>query len=90
MAFRKLRYQLQCNKNNLTLFSHNIRSMKTNFENLTAEAFGCGMRLDVIGLCETHLTDDTENLYKLSGYNFYSTNISSNKEGVCMYIKNTI
>ena len=78
------------NKNHLTLLSHNIRSMYTNFDNLKAEAFGCGMRLDVLGLCETHLTDDTENLYKLNGYNFYSTNISSNKGGVCMFIINTI
>ena len=78
------------NDNQFNLLSYNIRSMKQNYDNFIAEAFERGNVFQVIGLCETHLTDDTEYLYKLPDYNFYSTNILSNKGGVCMYVKNCI
>ena len=61
--------------------SHNIRSMKSNFHNFQAEImndFDC----DVIGLCETRLTDDTAKLYALNNYNLYCNNVSSNMGGV--------
>ena len=43
-----------------------------------------------VGLCETKLSDDTANIYKLPNYNFYTNNVSSDKGGVCLYIKNKL
>ena len=41
-------------------------------------------------MSETYLTDHTEKLYRLKDYNFYRTNVSNNKGGVCLYVSNRI
>ena len=41
----------------LSIMSFNIRSMQTNFDNFAAELLYTNRRCDIIGLCETHLTD---------------------------------
>ena len=78
------------NPKHMSVMSYNIRSMFQNFTNFKTEILSPGTTLDIIGLCEAHLTDATEGLYKLDHYNFFSTNISSNKGGVCIYIRNDI
>ena len=69
--------------NQLSIMSFNIRSMKQNWNNFKTEILKSGARIDIFGLCETHLTDETEGLYNVDNYNIYSTNITSNKGGVC-------
>ena len=76
------------NRNDFSIISYNIRSMKANFESLKSEILGGEHKFDVIGLCEAKMTDVTEKLYMLPGYNFYASNVASNKGGVCIYINN--
>ena len=77
-------------------FSHflcyNIRSMKQNWASFKVEILDNknGMSFDLIGLCESHLTDVTENLYPLDHYDLYTVNKSSDKGGVCIYVKENI
>ena len=78
------------NNNYLCTLSHNIRSMFKNFINFKVEVLENGKSIDLIGLCETHLTDDKEKLYALDHYNLYTTNILSNKGGVCIYVRDSI
>ena len=47
----------------INIMSHNIRSMQTNFVNFSAELLDKVPVHDIIGLCETHLTDSTTKLY---------------------------
>ena len=72
----------------LTILHANIRSMKTNFDNFSAEFLSPSKSPDIIGFCETRLSDETQSIYSLENYNFYSTNISRDKGGVCMYVSN--
>ena len=46
------------------------------------------IKLDVIGLCETKLSDDTAKSYSLKNFNFYANNVTTNKGGVCLYVRN--
>ena len=89
-------FNVQCNYNlsnelvqtyqGLSIMSFNIASMNTNFDSFTAELMD-GNSCDVIGLCETHLTDATENVYSRENYNLITNNVTSNKGGVGIYIK---
>ena len=72
----------------MTILHCNIRSMRSNFDKFSAEFLSSEYCPDVIGCCETHLTDTTQNLYKLQSFNLYATNVSNNKGGVCLYISN--
>ena len=76
-------------RNHLTILSFNIRSMFQNFNNFKVEIFQSGI-LDVIGFCESHLTDDIQSLYMLPNYNCYTTNVLSNKGGVCLFVRKNI
>ena len=69
-----------------SVIGHNIGSMKTNFLNFQGEIM-CDYDFDIMGFCETKLTDDTAKLYTLPNYNFFSNNVSSNMGGVCLYVK---
>ena len=80
---------LKLHKNSFMSIMHaNIRSMKTNFDNFTAEFLSSKDVPDVIGLCETKLSDITQPLYRatLDSHNMIATNISSNKGGVCLFV----
>ena len=76
--------------NNLSMLCFNIRSMFKNFNNFKVEILESEVSYDVIGLCESRLTDESECLYMMDNYNFFSNNISSSKGGVCLFIKNNI
>ena len=62
--------------------------MKTNWDNFSTELYNGIIACDFLGFCETHLTDATESMYALEGYNFFSSNVTSNKGGVCLYARN--
>ena len=74
----------------LTIMSFNVRSMFQNFNNFKTEILQSGAKLDIFGLCESHLTSTNQKLYMVDHYNFYSTNIASNKGGVCLYVRNDL
>ena len=57
------------------------------------------MRLSVIGICETKITNEIETLYNIAGYNIFTNNNPSNKGrqtsncslgGLALYNKNNI
>ena len=70
-------------RDSISFLSFNIRSMYQNFDNFRSEIWDQMRSLDVVGMCETRLTEATANLYSLEGYNLYTTNVSSQKRGVC-------
>ena len=76
--------------NNIPILSFNIRSMKANFNTLVAELLHGQSKFGVIGVCETKMTNDTENLYQIPNYKLFTNNVSSNMGGVCMYVHDTI
>ena len=57
------------NGNFLSIICSNIRSMNRNFDNFKTEILE-SFHYDIIGLCETRLTDETVNLYKINNYHF--------------------
>ena len=69
--------------------SLNICSHKSNFLNLQLEITN-HFRLSEIGICETKITNETETLYNIAGYNMFTNNNQSNKGEVALYIKNNI
>ena len=69
--------------------SLNICSLKSTFLNLQLE-ITYHFRPSVIEICETKMTNDIETLYNIAGYNMYTNNNQSNKDGVALYIKNII
>ena len=81
---QSVHFDKQC----FTVLSFNMRCVTTNFTQFKAEMLTHAY--DIIGLCETKMTNEMEKLYMLPNYNFYLTNVASNKGGVCIYIKDTI
>ena len=69
--------------------SLNICSLKSNFLILQLEITD-NFRPSVIGICETKMTKEIETLYNIAGYSMFTNNSQSNKEGVALYIKNSI
>ena len=41
-----------------------------------------------LGFCETRMTDDTEKVHHLPGFDLFTNNNSSNSGGVAIYVKN--
>ena len=69
--------------------SLNICSLKSNFLNLQLEVTD-NFCPAVIGICETIMTNEIETLFTIAGYNMFTNNNQSNKDGVALYIKNSI
>ena len=86
----RLPQSIELDRYGLTVMSFNIRSLNSNFDNFKAEILHYGKTLDIIGFCETRLTNDTEQLYKLPGYNLHCANVASDMGGVCIYVKDSI
>ena len=74
----------------ISIMSFNIRSMKSNFVNFEAELLDFKKIFDIMGFCETHLTDSIEALYKIDGFNRFALNNESNKGGVCIYLRDNL
>ena len=78
-------------KNELTLFHLNVRSIKNKFDDFCTYLHSLKINFSLIGISETWITDNTANLYDISGYKFINVN-RKNKVGggVGMYIKDHI
>ena len=68
----KLPPEIEISRNNMSIMSLNIRSMKANWENLRSNLPQAINVFKVMGFCETKLTGDIEHLYKLDGYNMHT------------------
>ena len=71
----------------LLIAGHNISSLPHNFDNFSfIMNDSLKRKIDIIGLCETKLTDDLTNLYNISGYDMFYNNKSRNSGGLILYI----
>ena len=80
-----------CSENSVSMFHLNIRSLVSNFRNLDLMLSSLRMEFDVIGLTETWLTRNNNNIYNFTNYN-HIYKIRDGKRGGCvsMYIKKVI
>ena len=76
--------------NGINVMSFNIGSMQTNFDNFVSELVHGDKLYDIIGVCETHLTDATANVYNIDHFNLFTNNVASNMGGVCIYIRDDL
>ena len=80
-------------KSDLSIYQLNIRSLLhkfTNLKNTINLLENKNIFLDLISLCETHLTDLKEPLCELNGYKLESNNRKQKKGGgVCIYVRDT-
>ena len=71
----------------LLIASHNIASLPHNFDNFSYIMNDrLKHKLDIMGLCETKLTDDLTDLYNIPGFNMFYNNKSRNSGGLMLYI----
>ena len=69
--------------------SLNFSSLKKHFLTLQTEITD-NFRPSVIGLCETKIDSNIEQLYNLAGYNLITNNNQLNKGRLALYIKSNI
>lgn len=75
--------------NSLKILSYNINSIPQHLESFFDQCLNLsGVKLDVIGLCETRLNDSICNLYNLENYSSFFQNKSTHSGGVCLYLHN--
>ena len=76
-------------KNKFSICSLNINSISKNFDTFT-ELFldESGVKFDIIGLCESKLSNEIENLFNINNYSMYTLNNRRNKGGLLMYVNN--
>ena len=70
----------------ISIMSFNVRSMNANFDNFFDEIF-YQFPCDIIGLCETRMTDATQYVYSIPNYNLFANNVASDMGGVCIYVR---
>ena len=78
------------NKNLLSLFHFNIRSLSENFDVLNEFICSLNSRPDIIGLTETKLNKNSNDNTDLLGYKFYHRDSLSAAGGAALYVTKTI
>lgn len=74
-----------------TLLFLNIRSIPCNLESFITQYLDKSLKaLSVLGMCETRLTDETDSLYTIPGFQMFVNNNTQYKGGVAMYVGNNI
>ena len=92
--------EIQCNyvspdehcteRDELSVMCFNIQSMNTKWDRFKSELLSSEVSNSVMGFCETHLIDAYERLYTLDGYELFTSNVASNKGGVCLYAQHNL
>lgn len=70
-----------------TFLSVNIRSLNGNFHKLVDLINSLGFKPTVIGISETWITETSQFLYKLEGYDFLENNSNIRSGGCAIFIK---
>ena len=79
---------LKANNNELSLCFLNVNSLVKKFEDLTQLMFGnSNFNPDFLGLCETKLSNDINDIFNVDGYKMYSLDRSRNSGGLVIYVK---
>ena len=69
--------------------SYNINSLVKNFDYLNELlTVNLDSHFDVVGICESKLTDDIHHLYEIENYSKFVNNRSRNSGGLVLYVKN--
>lgn len=76
--------------NQFNVMSYNIRSFNANWDNFNSELVQVYSKCGIIGLCETRLTDATENLYSIDGYELFTRNVAADMGGVCLFVRKSL
>ena len=73
----------------ITLFSHNVRSLPRHDHEIKLLLSNLSINFDIIGLCETWITDGNKDLYGFNGYHTPVQSIRNNRRGggVALYLK---
>ena len=72
-----------------SVLSFNIGSVPKHLDSFVDQCLApLGYQFDVIGFCETKLTDDIEHLYDIPSYTRQSNSLSRHSGGVSLYINN--
>ena len=77
----------ELNSSNFSVMTYNISSLPKNFDYL-ADVILHNSNLDIVGLCETRLSPDIDQLYGLKDYSLYANDRSRNGGGVALYVSN--
>ena len=73
--------------NHFNVAFHNINSLPSKLEDFTEVCSGLLINdIDVLGFCESKLTDSVQQLYALPNYQLYTNNVSRDMGGVAMYV----
>ena len=72
---------------NLSICSLNVNSISKNFDCFTNTFFSNpDLDFDVVGLCESKLTDEIANIFEINNYSMLTMNNKRNKGGLLFYI----
>ena len=83
-------HDIQLENKGVNIMSFNIQSMNTNFDNFISELVSRDVQYDIIGVCETRLTDATSKVYSIDNYNMFCNNVASNMGGICIYVRDNL
>lgn len=82
---------LKNDQNSSTIIFQNIRSIPENFDSFRVQYIDSLIPyINIIGLCETRLTNNIEDLYCLPSYDLYTNNNARNKGGVAIFTRQNI
>ena len=75
---------------NLPILSINIRGLKSNFNLLLLFIQSLKIRISIIALCETWLSENDESLFSIPGYTRYNINRSTRGGGLMMFVSDNV
>ena len=75
-------------KDDLTIYSLNINSLPSKFDLFKEHVFSNnkGLPLDIIGICESKLTNDIAHLFPIPNYEMFVNNNSRASGGLALYV----
>ena len=83
---------LNTNSNNsISIISYNINSIPLHLNEFIDQCLSpIDHKFNVIGFCETKLTDQIQRIYNIPNYNAFYNNCNRNSGGVALYVSNQI
>ena len=80
------------NNHGISLFAHNIRSLPKHDHEMKILFSNLNVKFDIIGICETWITEENKDLYGYDGYHSPVQSVRKGRRGggVALYIKNNL
>lgn len=71
-----------------TVLLHNIRSIPRNLDSFSLQhLLPVQAKVDILGMCETRLSEDIQHMYNIEGYSLFTNNRNHQGGGVCFFVK---